>query len=185
MTDAHDAGEDLLAILADLEDLISGARGVPMSSSVIVGREDVLTLVDRARRAVPQAVRRAEDIVADADAVLADGQAEADQIIARAQEEADRLVSAENVVRLATERADEIVSAAEEQAERLRRGADDYCDRSLASLEIEIGRLADQVAAGRQVLASRLEEDDAARPVASTEHKGRRGAGWFVDPAHS
>lgn len=180
----HDAGEDLLAILADLEHLISSARGMPMSSSVIVGREDALELVDRARAAVPQAVHRAEDIVADADAVLADARAEAEQIIAHAQEEAERLVAAENVVRLATERADEIVAAAEDRAEDLRRGADDYSDRSLAALEIEIGRLADQVRAGREVLASRLEHEPGASSVSQeTGGRSRGRAGWSVDPA--
>lgn len=169
-----DAGDNLLAILAEIEDLITSARGMPMSSSVIIGRQEALSLVDRARQAVPRAVREAEDIVTYADEVLAQGQQEADQIIAHAQEEAERLVASENVVRLATQRADAIVADAEARAEDLRRGADDYSDRCLAALEIEIGRLTDQVRAGREVLASRLQAHG---------DEGRAGAGWSVDPS--
>ena len=65
MTTSSDAGDDLLQILDELDHLITGARSVPMSSSAIVNRDDALALIDRARHAVPSAVRRAEEIVAD------------------------------------------------------------------------------------------------------------------------
>ena len=73
---------------------------------------------------MPTAVHRAEDIVADAGAVLAKGREESERIIMHAQEEADRLVAGETVVRLANERADAIIAAAEERASSLRNGAD-------------------------------------------------------------
>ncbi|WP_410050689.1 ATP synthase F0 subunit B [Actinomyces sp. MRS3W] len=135
MTTRADAGDDLLRILDELDELVSTARSLPMTSSAIVGREEVLDLIERARQAVPTAVHRAEEIVADADAVLAQGREESARIVAHAQEEADRLVAGENIVRMANDRADAIISAAEERAERLRHGADDYSDRSLAALE--------------------------------------------------
>ena len=116
MTTSSDAGDDLLQILDELDRLITGARSVPMSSSAIVNRDDALALIDRARHAVPSAVRRAEEIVADADAVLADGREESERIVLHAQEEAERLVAGESVVRMAHERADEIVAAAEDRA---------------------------------------------------------------------
>lgn len=186
-TTGHDAGDDLLRILDELDTLIATARAMPMSASAIVNREEALGLIERARIAVPSAVRRAEDIVADASAVLEQGRQESERIIMRAQEEADRLVSAENVVRMANERADAIVAAAEERAANLRHGADDYCDRSLSALETEVGRIADQVRAGREVLAGRLAGADAgAGPVhaaeTAAEPSARRRAGWSVDP---
>ena len=116
MTTSPDAGDDLLRILDDLDQLITGARSVPMSGSAIVNREEALTLIEHARHAVPSAVRHAEEIVADADEVLAQGREEAERIVLRAQEEAERLVAGESVVRMAHERADEIIAAAEDRA---------------------------------------------------------------------
>ncbi|WP_172120814.1 ATPase [Actinomyces faecalis] len=192
MTTRPDAGDDLLAILSELDALISGSRTMPMSASVIVNREEALDLVERARQAVPGAVRRAEDIVADADAVAAQGRQESERLVSRAHEEAERLVSAENVVRQANDRADAIIAAAEEKAAQQRHGADDYSDRTLAALEIELGRIGDQVRAGREVLAGRLQarsasgygpghtESERSEP---TRRSLRSSASWSVDPS--
>ncbi|QPL04688.1 MULTISPECIES: ATPase [Actinomyces] len=186
-TPGHDAGDDLLRILDELDTLIAAARSMPMSASAIVNREEALDLIDRARSAVPSAVRRAEEIVADAGAVLDRGREESERIVLRAQEEAERLVAGETVVRLANDRADAIIAAAEERATALRHGADDYCDRTLAALEVELGKVADQVRAGREVLAGRLAHADAAQRWAQSVEAGaegaeRRRAGWSVDP---
>ena len=170
MTTSRDAGDDLLRILDELDELISNARSMPMSASVIVNRENVLHLIDRARDAVPTAVRRAEKIVADADAVLAEGRAES-----------ERLVAGENIVRMANDRADSIVAAAEDKAASLRHGADEYSDRTLASLEAEVAKVAEQIRAGREVLAGRL-GDGAGQPVEIQEPVRRRSA-WSVDPS--
>ena len=170
MTTSRDAGEDLLRILDELDELISNARSMPMSASAIVNRENALHLIDRARDAVPSAVRRAEKIVADADAVLAEGRAES-----------ERLVAGENIVRMANDRADSIVAAAEDKAASLRHGADEYSDRTLASLEAEVAKVAEQIRAGREVLAGRL-GDGAGQPV-EIQEPVRRRSGWSVDPS--
>ena len=181
MTTSRDAGEDLLRILDELDELISNARSMPMSASAIVNRENALHLIDRARDAVPSAVRRAEKIVADADAVLAEGRAESERLVQYAQEESERLVAGENIVRMANDRADSIVAAAEDKAASLRHGADEYSDRTLASLEAEVAKVAEQIRAGREVLASRL-GDGAGQPVEIQEPVRRRSA-WSVDPS--
>ena len=181
MTTSRDAGDDLLRILDELDQLITSARSMPMSASAIVNRDDALALIDSARHSVPRAVRRAEQIVADADAVLAQGKAEAERIVLRAQEEAERLAASENVVRMAHERADEIVAAAEERAAELRRGADDYSDRCLAGIEAELAKISEQVRAGRDVLAARLEEP-ADADGAAVPQTARRRPGWPIGP---
>ena len=65
-------------------------------------------------------------------------------------------MAGENIVRMANDRADSIVAAAEDKATSLRHGADEYSDRTLASLEAEVAKVAEQIRAGREVLAGRL-----------------------------
>ena len=170
MTTSRDAGDDLLHILDELDDLITHARSMPMSASAIVNREAAQNLIDRARDAVPTAVHRAEKIVADADAVLAEGRAES-----------ERLVAGENIVRMANDRADSIVAAAEDKAASLRHGADEYSDRALASLEAEVAKVAEQIRAGREVLAGRL--GDGMDQSVEVQEPVRRRSGWSVDPS--
>ena len=121
MTTSRDAGDDLLRILDELDQLITSARSMPMSASAIVNRDDALALIDSARHSVPTAVRRAEEIVADADDVLAQGREESERIVLHAQEEAERLAASENVVRMAHERAGGARSRAPPRGRRLLR----------------------------------------------------------------
>ncbi|SPT52586.1 Uncharacterised protein [Actinomyces bovis] len=179
------SGEDLIQILDELEELLVTARNMPMSSSALVNRDQALELVEKARRAVPTSVRRAGAVLADADSVLAQGRADSDKILRRAHEEAERLVSAENITRLAVERADEIVAAAEAKATELRQGADQYAERSLAGLYEEVGRIAEQIRSGREVLAARMAEPvtQPAQEAKPQTGQPRRRPGWSVDPA--
>lgn len=160
MADHHDApvGPEagLTGILEALEQALSQARAMPMSSSVLVNRAEVLDLVEQARTVLPTQLAQADEVLAGADTVLAEARGEAEQLIAAARERAAELVDREQVVVAARVRADEIVAEAERAAEAMRRDADDYCDRRLADFEIDLGRVLAQVQAGRAKLAGRL-----------------------------
>jgi hypothetical protein len=154
--------EGLTGILDALASAVSSARAMPMSSSVLVNRAELLDLVEQARDVLPSQLTRADEVLADADHARIEAQADADALLARARERAAQLVDAEEVVAQARQRAAEIVREAEQTAEMLSRDADDYCDRRLADFEIDLGRVLSQVQAGRAKLAGRLSgtEDD-------------------------
>lgn len=186
MSNNMTSSEDLINILDQLEEVLATARSMPMSASVLVNREQALDLVERARRAVPSAVRRAKVVLGEADAVLARGRADSDKIMQRAHEEAERLLSAESITRQAVERADQIVSVAEAKAAQLRQGADQYAERSLASLDEQVTKIAEQIRSGREVLAARAAAHSDPVPggqqhSAPGPQRGR--AGWSVDPS--
>jgi len=147
---------DLTVILDALEQAVEQARSMPMSSSVLVSRAEVLDLIGQLRATLPTQLADADELLATAAEVQARANADAEQVIAAARRRADELVGAEQVVAAAGARAAEIVAEAERIAGQLRREADDYCDRRLADFEIDLGRLLSQVQAGRAKLAGRL-----------------------------
>jgi cell division septum initiation protein DivIVA len=151
--------EGLTGILDALADAIAEARSMPMSSSVLVNRAELMDLVDQARDVLPTQLTRADEVLAAADAARLAAQAEADDIIAGARARAAELVEDHELTRAAQVRAQQIVADAEEVAEGLRRDADDYCDRRLADFEVDLTRLMTQVQAGRAKLATRLGTD--------------------------
>jgi len=150
-------GESLLAIMEELTEVLTNARGVPMSASVLVNRAEVLALLDAARAVVPAQIAEADEIVAGARGVVERANEEAARVIAAAEERARTLVEQESVVASAKARAAEIIAQAEREARQLTDQANDYCDRQLAQLEIELGQIAKQVKAGRTVIQARLE----------------------------
>ncbi len=143
-------------VLDEIEEVVVAARAMPMSTSALVGREQLLSLVEQARAALPDQIAHADQVLADADRVLADAHSRAQEIVEAARQRAERLVSTDQIVREAQVRAAEIVADATGQAEDMRRDADDYCDRRLADFEIDLGRIVGQVQAGRAKLAGRL-----------------------------
>ncbi|SEE26201.1 hypothetical protein [Ruania alba] len=155
MSKAAEQGESLVAILEELADLVSSARAMPMSASVLVNRAEVLELIDSATGVLPDQITRADSVVADAESVLQRARREAGTIVEKAKAQADELVSKEAVIAEANERAEQIVSEARASADKLSREADDYCDRQLAQFEIDLNSIASQVAAGRARLMER------------------------------
>jgi cell division septum initiation protein DivIVA len=173
--------------LGELAALVSGARGVPLSSSVVVDREQLLTLVSEVRRLLPAEVQQAGDVLAQRDEVLAAAHAEADEVLARARERAEELIDAQAVTKASRERAESIVLSARDEAKRLRVDADAWVDSKLSDFEEELDRLKQQAHRGRDRLKVRGGEDGEAEapgtaspaeaPVAAGAHKAERGEG--------
>ncbi|MPV36228.1 hypothetical protein [Georgenia subflava] len=157
---AHD-GDSLISILDELTSIVTAARAMPMSASVLVNRAEALDLLDAARAVVPEEIQTADDIVADADAMLERARHRADKVVEDARARAEELVASETVVTLANERAEQIVAAAEAKAAKLAADANDYCDRQLAQFEIDLGAITTQVRAGREALSARSGRDSA------------------------
>lgn len=151
------SGETLAGVLDAIAQAVEHGRAMPMSTSVLVNKTELLSLLDQARGALPDQLEAADEVLADADAVMARAREEAERVLADARRRADELVSRESVVAEARAEAERIVADAQATADRLRREADDYCDRRLADFEIDLGRVLAQVQAGRARLAERLE----------------------------
>ena len=73
-TETYVEGEHLgvPTLLDALTDVIERARSMPMSSSVLVNRNEALDLIDELRDALPTQLTRADEVLSDADQVLSD-----------------------------------------------------------------------------------------------------------------
>lgn len=146
-------------VLDQLVDLVETARAMPMSSSCVVNRSEVLGLLDEARALLPEELVQARQLLADRAAVAAQGQAEAERLVARAQVEADRLLEATAVWRRAQGEADRLLEQATDQSDKMRRETDDYVDGNLAGFEVLLGQTLTQVERGRSRLGTSAPQD--------------------------
>jgi hypothetical protein len=147
-------------VLTRLETLIRDARAVPMSASCMVHRDEVLDLVEAVRRALPDQLEKAQQVLASRDSVIADGRAQATAIIDQAYEERTRLVGEEEVARQARIEAERIVHEAELEAERMRADIDDYVDAKLANFDIVLRDTLGAVERGRERIHGRRAVED-------------------------
>jgi hypothetical protein len=145
--------------LDELTELVEGARAMPMSSSCIINRAELLTLLEELRALLPAEFDLAEQLLAERDKVVSEGRDQADEIVAAAHEERLRLVSETEVFAQAQREASQVRADAEEDAESMRQQVDDYVDSKLANFEITLDKTLAAVHRGREKLRAREEND--------------------------
>jgi len=176
---------DLATRLEQLEELIREAKSMPLSSSVLVNREEVLEMIAAVKEAMPEEIKQARWIVRDRDELLTKAREEGERIVEQAHEEQLRMARKEEIVARATTEADRVVSEGEERARVMRTEAEDYVDAKLAQFEISIrkileasqgstkslNRTLDQVEVGRERLRgpANAAEAEFARPSEESE----------------
>ena len=115
-----------------------------------------LDLVEKLRSSLPDEVSRAKAVTKDKDRLLDDAKAQASEMIAQATSTKTQLLDDAEITRQATDRAAQIIANAEAQAHDIRRGADQYADSILASLDASLGNALAAVHKGREQLAASL-----------------------------
>ena len=128
---------------------------MPLSSSCLVNRAEILSLVERARAELPAELDEATALLVANQDLVAAAEHEADQVRVRARLEAEGLVEESVLVATARARSEQILEAARTEAARLLREADGYCERRLAGLEHDLAKVIGQVRRGRERLIDR------------------------------
>ncbi|MEJ7690137.1 MAG: hypothetical protein WKF76_06720 [Nocardioidaceae bacterium] len=146
---------DVQKLVEQLRRSIEQARSMPMSSSAVVNRTEVLGLIGQLEAALPQAMAASDQVYSDRDSVLADARKEAERIVVEAQIERDQLVSETDVHQVAKHDADRLRADADREASALRKETDEYVDQRLASFEITLNKTLEAVARGRARLHGR------------------------------
>lgn len=154
---------DIGGRLEQLEELVREAKSMPLSSSVLVNREEVLEMIAEMREMLPEEIKRARWIVRDRDELLAKARAEGERIVEHAQEEQLRMARKEEIVARATSEADRITAEAEDRAGSMRTEAEDYVDAKLAQFEISIRRILEASQASTKSLNTTLDQVEVGR----------------------
>jgi F0F1-type ATP synthase membrane subunit b/b' len=123
----------------------------------MVDEDRMLDIIDQMRIAIPEEVKKAQQLLGQRDRVLAQAQEEANRTLDLARQKADQLTAKETVVLEAQRRADLILGQARTDAENVRGDADDYVMRSLTQLSAELERISNQVANGIRVVQDEQE----------------------------
>jgi F0F1-type ATP synthase membrane subunit b/b' len=152
LEDHSDAAPDTRALLLRLQELLENARAMPLSTSVMVNRDDFGVLLEEAIEGLPEEIRQARWLLKERDDVLERANREAERIIEAARVRAARMVERTEVVREARRTAEAIVDQSDRQAARVRHEAEDYVDRKLAAFEVVLDRTMQQVQKGRERL---------------------------------
>ena len=143
---------DILQLIDRLEELFNDSKAVPLTRNVMVDEDRMLDIIDQMRIAIPEEVKKAQQLLSQRDRVLAQAQEEANRTLEIARQKADQMVTKDMVAQDAQRRADQIIAKSRNEAENIRADADDYAMNSLLQLEAELDRITNQVANGIRLL---------------------------------
>lgn len=141
----QDIVEDLIAHLHE-------AKTMPLSSNVLVDREQFLVMLNRLRDELPDELRAARWMVREREAFIARTNEKAQDIIEKAKIESQRLVSESHILAEAVEEANILVRRAEGESRRLRLESEDDIERSLERVENLLSELLGKVHYSREEL---------------------------------
>jgi vacuolar-type H+-ATPase subunit H len=139
---------DILQLIDRLEELFNESKNIPLTRNVMVDEDRMLDIIDQMRIAIPEEVKKAQQLLGQRDRVLAQAQEEANRTLELARQKADQLVTKDMVAQEAARRAELILSQARSDAENIRMDADDYVLESLNQLQAELERITNQVSNG-------------------------------------
>jgi len=156
---------DILHLIDRLEELFNQSKPFPLTRNVMVDEDKMLDIIDQMRIAIPEEVKKAQQILAQKDRVMAQAEEQANRTLEIARQKADDLVHRDAIVVEAQRRAEQIVSQARLDAEATRHEADNYVVDALTHLQNELERLSNQVRNGIRT----VEEENAHSAPAQTQ----------------
>jgi cell division septum initiation protein DivIVA len=143
---------DILQLIDRLEELFNDAKAVPFTHNVVVDEDRMLELIDQMRIAIPEEVKKAQQVMAQRDRVMAQAQEEANRTLQLSRDKAEQMVERDIIVQEAQRRADQILAQARADAEATRTDADNYVLDTLMKLQEQVEKMGNQVSNGIRMM---------------------------------
>jgi cell division septum initiation protein DivIVA len=165
---------DLAGRLTQLEQIVRDAKSMPLSSSVLISRDEVLEMLHEMQESLPEEIKQARWVVRDREELLAKARAEGDRLIEQAREDQRRMAMKDAVAKRAEEEAAKLLQEADDTTTDMRREAEDYVDGKLAQFEITLRKILEDAQATARSLAKTLDQVEVGRerlrsPVTAAE----------------
>ena len=150
---------DLAQILEGLVVEVEEAKTMPLSNSVIVGKDEFLQQLEMARAQLtgtlsqvledlPEELRAARWMVRERESYVARTNEKAREVIGKAKQRSEQLISESYIVAEAVAEANTLVRNAENEGRRIRLEAEDLAERRLSDAESILGELLHDIRGG-------------------------------------
>jgi vacuolar-type H+-ATPase subunit H len=154
---------DILHLIDRLEELFNESRPIWFTHSVVMDEDRLLDLIDQMRVAIPEEIKKSQQLLSQKDRILAQAQEEANRTIGLAREKADKMVEKDPITQAAQVRADQIIDQTRQECEQMKRDADDYVLHSLQDMQTEVEKITNQVKNGILTIENSKKSPDQAK----------------------
>lgn len=143
---------DILNLLERIEDIIEVASKFPLSSKVMIDKEEILEVINEIRLKLPDEINRASWVAKERQRILNEAQAEAEELISKVSDQQKALIEESEITRQARQYANQIIQEAEQKANEMKSGAYQYSDEILSKLQERIREINNIIEDNREVL---------------------------------
>ena len=126
---------DIMEIIDMMEETISKASTVPLTSKIMLDKEELLDYIQEIRLVYPEQLKEAKWVKTERQRILAEAEERADSIRKSAEEMQEKLIDEHEITRQAYEKAEAIRDMSERDAKDIKMDTDRYVDEILGDVE--------------------------------------------------
>ena len=126
---------EIFTLLENLEELVENGTKVPLSTKVLVDRDELSEILEEIRMKLPDELKQAKWVKEERQRIIMDAQKEADQIVKETETKIISLVDDHEITRQAIAQKEEIIESADRVAREISAGTREYADALLGRLE--------------------------------------------------
>ena len=126
---------EILNLLEKLEDELETGFTIPLTSTAIVNREEILEIIRDIRLKLPEEIKQAKWVKEERQRILIEAQKEAAEIVKEAENRIISMIDTNEITRKSYEQANDMVISAERKCKEIRQGALEYADDVLLGIE--------------------------------------------------
>lgn len=126
---------EIFTLLENLEEIIESGTKVPLSTKVMIDKEEIGEILEEIRMKLPDELKQAKWVKEERQRIIMDAQKEADQIVKETETKIISLVDDHEITRQALAQKEEIIESADKVAREITTGTREYADALLERLE--------------------------------------------------
>ena len=126
---------EIFTLLENLEEIIESGTKVPLSTKVMIDKEEISEILEEIRVKLPDELKQAKWVKEERQRIIMDAQKEADQIVKETETKIISLVDDHEITRQALAQKEEIIESADKVAREITTGTREYADALLERLE--------------------------------------------------
>ena len=135
MRNKMDMDMDIMEIIDMMEETITKASTVPLTSKIMLDKEELLDYIQEIRLVYPEQLKEAKWVKTERQRILAEAEERADSIRKSAEEMQEKLIDEHEITRQAYEKAEAIRDMSERDAKDIKMDTDRYVDEILGDVE--------------------------------------------------
>lgn len=160
---------DIMHLIDRLEDMLNESSRMPLTAKLLVDEDQVYSLIDQMRVAIPEEVKKAQRIEADRDRIIALANEESNRIRELTEQEAMSRLERNSIVVNAQRKAEVILDETYIEADKIRYGADQYALQALSSLKDDMANMLEVAQNGIARLQAEVKEPAPAPAMEDTQ----------------